>query len=174
LYVATSALVNAGSAFIVPLTYLLGETTIGTKQWCNNNVQFSSIGNYPNATAASTDDGTNFSGESNTAAVIEEATTKGVTVPAFAACNAVQITVQGVTKNCFLGSYMQMKTFSDNQPTINSVCMSVFEEQCIKVNVGYWWTSTQYSATNGVYLNGGGFSSSNKSGSCQVVPFLAY
>jgi len=44
----------------------------------------------------------------------------------------------------------------------------------IKVESGNWWTSTQYSATNAVNLNNGGWNNNNKTTNYSVVPFLAY
>jgi len=173
LRIAPSNIASANSQFVVPLAYLLGESVIGTKAW-GPQVEFTSIGCYPNQTAALTDDGSNFDGENNTDAVLEEATSRSLSCPAFTACRSLSFTVAGQTKYGFLGSFAQMKAFSDNRTNINLVCNSVFGKNCIAVNSGSWWTSTQASQTYAVHLSNGGFNYSTKTLNGSVVPFLAY
>lgn len=39
---------------------------------------------------------------------------------------------------------------------------------------GNWWSSTQFNASNGVYMNYGGFNTNAKGNNCNLLPVLAY
>lgn len=86
----------------------------------------------------------------------------------------MEFVVGGQTLRGFLGSYAQMKAFSDNIQNVTGLCYQVFGKYAITVNSGYWWTSTQFSAISAVFLNNGGWLNYSKTNYYSVVPLIAY
>jgi len=187
LRISTSLLGQQNAAFIIPIEYLIngnitdGSTTlitaksVGSQQWCSSNVLFYDLPCYTSESACLTSDNyRNFDGENNTMVYLAEATRRGISLPAFTTVQGISYEINGITKNCFLGSYAQMKAFADNYNNINAVLQGIFGIGCIAIRSGYWWCSTQYSAYYAVILGSGGFLNGIKYGSNSVVPFLAY
>lgn len=179
LRISTKTLIEKSASYIIPLQYLLGEKSIGNKAWCTTNAQFKSLPYVTSSATASNADHVN--GDINTENVIYEALNgndvgiaPSTSVPAFSAVRQVKYTISGQVYNGFIGSYYQMVVFADNRTDINTICTNVFGKSCINVSGGYWWTSTQCSATSAVLLLNGGWNFNSKTNSNSVVPLLAY
>lgn len=80
----------------------------------------------------------------------------------------------GVVRKCFSPAYAQIYAFHLLRDKVNEFTTSVFGIGSCNIASGSWWSSTQSSATGGVYLNGGRFNGSGKNLNCHLLPVLAY
>ena len=80
----------------------------------------------------------------------------------------------GVVRRCFSPAYAQIYAFRLLRDRVNGFTTDVFGIGCCAIATGYWWTSTQYNASNGVGMLNGGFTSTSKPGNCTLLPVLAY
>ena len=81
----------------------------------------------------------------------------------------------GELQRCFQVAYGQIYPYRVVFQQVRDFMATTFGVTPVNVASGYWWTSTQYSATNGVGLNNGSFGNLTKTGSrTSLLPALAY
>jgi hypothetical protein len=80
----------------------------------------------------------------------------------------------GVVRKCFSPAFGQIYAFRLLRDKVNEFTTSVFGIGTCPIASGNWWSSTQFSATYGVYLRNGGFSTFNKYNLYTLLPVLAY
>jgi len=80
----------------------------------------------------------------------------------------------GIVRKCFSPAYGQLYTFRLNRDEVNAFTTDEFGQSVVVIASGEWWSSTQYYASYGVALNGGGFGSYTKYYTYNLLPTLAY
>lgn len=155
---------NAG--FIIKLPKISAS-----KQWAASNVEFDkALLPFKTSQATAVLD---LDGALNTQKIRDIGDSMSIETPAADWCSEQTLTIGGETKTGFLGAYGQMYALSENAAVINAI-----HTLCGYAVPGYtsgtWWTSTQYSATNAVFLYNGGFSNYGKNSSYSVVPLFAF
>ena len=81
----------------------------------------------------------------------------------------------GVVRKCFSPAFAQIYAFRLLRDKVNEFTTSVFGIGSCNIASGYWWSSTQCNANNGVSLSNGGFGNNyGKNGNCGLLPVLAY
>ena len=157
LYINTSALQAANASFC----YKLPLSTAG-KAWAAQNVQFDTdLLPYKQSHAAAV---VCLNGPTNTQNIRSIGDSLGVETPGADWCVAQQLTVNGTTYNGYMGEYGEMKQLADNLSQLTAFHL-LLGFPAPTFNSGYWWTSTQYSDTNAVWLYNGGFGSNDKDNS---------
>jgi hypothetical protein len=80
----------------------------------------------------------------------------------------------GVVRKCFSPAFGQIYAFRLLRDKVNEFTTSVFGIGTCPIASGYWWSSTQGNAYNGVYLRGGGFGTNPQNTYYVLLPVLAY
>lgn len=80
----------------------------------------------------------------------------------------------GVVRKCFSPAFAQLYAFRLLRDKVNEFTTSVFGIGSCNIASGYWWSSTQSSASHGVILYGGRFYSGSKTSNDTLLPVLAY
>ena len=150
------------------------HNTIGTnKKWTSINLQFPSLP-YLNQ-AQATDD---YDGAGNTQKIEDDwsilvTTNPSLTIEATTYCRAETVTIGGTTYQGFLPAAGQLVAVKNNIYDINNALDTLGGNQ-LAITSGYWWSSSQSSATNAWYLRNGSLNTYNKNGACQVLPFFDF
>jgi hypothetical protein len=80
----------------------------------------------------------------------------------------------GVVRKCFSPAFAQIYAFRLLRDKVNEFTTSVFGIGTCPIASGYWWSSTQYNAINGVNMRNGGFTNNTKDSYYTLLPILAY
>ena len=161
----------------------LHRTIYQNQKWCIENVQFSSIPNLGNATAAQSD----LDGVDNTAKILQEAVGKvydynqahssSLTVAdyvqAAAKAQAETIVIGGETYHGFLPSAGQIWKCRQNISDINAALIEC-GGTAIAITSGNWWSSSQSSQGDAWHLLIGSLYNGNKNNGNQVLPFFDF
>lgn len=162
----TSRLREAGASFLYSIPVLTQKKT-----WASSNVEFDqSLLPFKTSQATAVLD---LDGQRNTDYIKIIGDSLLVETPAADWCSEQTVTIGGITKEGFLGSYGQMYALSENKVELNAM-HAILGVDAPTFTSGAWWTSAQYSATLAVYLYNGGFNYSYKYGSTSVVPLFAF
>lgn len=149
------------------------DTTLGTAQWCTQQVQFAEIPLNGNSTTADY----YYDGKTASTRVLGEAEERGLEVPAFTKAAAYTVgDVAGTTATGYIGSVGQWVILNANIEECDTLAELAFGENALKLAT--WkttnkWTSTQNNATNAYYFASQP-SSYSKTLSYAVVPFYAF
>lgn len=151
--------------------YISVNIAAKSKQWCNQQVLFSSLQNFTNHSQAVTDK----DGLDNTGRIISEAASRGLTVQAATWCTEQSLTIGGKQGKPFFASYGQLWAWREQYDTVatalNKAGGSV---KVLNIKIGRWWSSTQFSVTNAVHVGNGSFNNTDKTNSNSLVPLFAF
>ena len=145
--------------------------TYPTKQWCTENVLFTSISTDGNNAS----DPLYYKGKESSDLILNEAEEKGRDVPAFTYAKSQSIEIGGKTIYGYIGSVGQWLTLWANKDGIDDILQELYgdDTQLFSAFTSDKWTSTQsdaygawYFATSPIY--------NNKTFSFLPVPFFAY
>lgn len=146
--------------------------TYPTKQWCTENVLFTSI----SANGNDASDPLYYKGKESSDLVLNEAEEKGRDVPVFTYAKSQSIEIGGKTIYGYIGSVGQWLTLWANKDGIDDILQELYgdDTQLFSAFTSYKWTSTQSGA--GVAW---GFATSPNGGTSKTssflsVPFFAY
>lgn len=130
------------------------------------------LGKFTSAALALND----TNGEYNTTKIAEFAAAHGYTSTMVSYARAQKYTINEVEYQCMVPAYAQLAEICNatNYTFISKAFREIFGIAFPNVRSGYWWSSTEYSASNGVYTINGSFSNNNKNYSLSVLPLLAY
>ena len=145
--------------------------TYPTKQWCTENVLFTSI----SANGNNASDPLYYKGKESSDLIINEAEEKGRDVPAFTYAKSQSIEIGGKTIYGYIGSVGQWLTLWANKDGIDDILQELYGDntQLFSAFTSNKWTSTQGNASDAWYftaLPGGNY----KAASFLPVPFFAY
>lgn len=155
---ASANLINNGGVFYIKIDDIANRTYTGTRQWCNNNVQFNTI---PSNGSSSTSE-YYYDGFGATNAIIEEAYQRGLTVSAAAYCWNMQLLVGNGQMRGFLYSIGQERLIYQNVTPLNAMLALVRPSAAYNftnyVNTNKWTSaqlgSNAYYVYSGVGYNG--------------------
>ena len=146
--------------------------TYPTKQWCTENVLFTSISSDGNNAS----DPLYYKGKESSDLILNEAEEKGRDVPVFTYAKSQSIEIGGKTIYGYIGSVGQWLTLWANKDGIDDILQELYGDntQLFSAFTSNKWTSTQGDA-GGAWL----FMSSSPGGSHKAVshlpvPFFAY
>ena len=145
--------------------------TYPNKQWCTENVLFTSISSNGNNSS----DPLYYKGKESSDLILNEAEEKGRDVPAFTYAKSQSIEIGGKTIYGYIGSVGQWLTLWANKDGIDDILQELYgdDTQLFSAFTSYKWTSTQGDAGSAW-----GFAASPfnflKTVSCLPVPFFAY
>lgn len=154
----------AHSRLARPIFIKLVGGTAGGKMWASDNVEFDQLKlPFKTSHAAALGD---LDGKTNTDNIIEIGEGKSTqenpfTTPAASWCRSQTATINGVAYEGFLPAYGQLYSIYENMSAINAI-RTALSQSSVNYGSGYWWSSTQYSASNAVGLNLGSFGSLDK------------
>lgn len=146
--------------------------TYQAKQWCTENVQFTSITLNGNSTS----DWAYYKGKESSDLILQEAEEKGRDVPAFTYAKSQSIEIGGKTVYGYIGSVGQWITLWANRDGIDDILNELYgsDTQLFSGFTSNKWTSTQSSAGNAWYFAASPSHYGGKTLSCLPVPFFAY
>lgn len=145
-------------------------TSRDNKKWATDNVSFdpTRLPYYSTIETASGD----YKGALNTLYMREIAEELGISSPAADWCHAEKLTIAGVERDGFLGSFGQLYVLAQNYNAVAEM-FTICGQTMPNILNGYWFSSSQYNATRACYLNYGGFNSNNKNDTTNsVLPFF--
>ena len=147
--------------------------TYPTKQWCTENVLFTSISTNGNNAS----DPLYYKGKESSDLILNEAEEKGRDVPAFTYAKSQSIEIGGKTIYGYIGSVGQWLTLWANKDGIDDILQELYgdDTQLFSAFTSNKWTSTQCNALNAWYFSTSPSSSYyGKTDSYLPVPFFAY
>ena len=145
--------------------------TYPTKQWCTENVLFTSISTNGNDAS----DPLYYKGKESSDLILNEAEEKGRDVPAFTYAKSQSIEIGGKTIYGYIGSVGQWLTLWANKDGIDDILQELYGDntQLFSAFTSAKWTSTQGYAGN-AWTFASSPNSSYKASSYLTVPFFAY
>lgn len=146
--------------------------TYPTKQWCTENVLFTSI----SADGNNASDPLYYKGKESSDLIINEAEEKGRDVPAFTYAKSQSIEIGGKTIYGYIGSVGQWLTLWANKDGIDDILQELYgdDTQLFSAFTSNKWTSTQGSASNAWYFTSSPNNGYGKTNTYLPVPFFAY
>ena len=163
-----------GSTYNCSFCYNIADTAVG-RMWADSNISFNP-NKLPYITSIGAANISQIDGNYNTAKIIEVSANRecgtwtynsdtkrydgtnltSVGCPAATYCYEKSLTINGVTRNGFLPSFYQIYVAKNNLSALQEL-YTLLGKTFPNIASGNWWTSCQYSETNSVYLNFGGF-----------------
>lgn len=146
--------------------------TYPTKQWCTEDVLFTSISTNGNDAS----DPLYYKGKESSDLIINEAEEKGRDVPAFTYAKSQSIEIGGKTIYGYIGSIGQWLTLWANKDGIDDILQELYGDntQLFSAFTSNKWTSTQSSAVGAWGFTTSPYSFGSKTNSFLPVPFFAY
>jgi len=171
--IADAALMTNKATFLIRTSDIKNISSITTKQWCTQNLQFTSIALNGNSSS----DANYYNGETSSFLVRQEAQERSLSVPAFDYAYEQTFTIAGQTLNGFIMSVGQEYIHVANVSLIKQVLETLYGDEIATAYYNFVmkrvrWTSTQNFATYAWFCSSS-TGDSNKIYSNYVLPVFA-
>lgn len=171
--IADAALMTNKATFLIRTSDIKNTSAIVSKQWCTQNLQFTSIALNGNSSS----DANYYNGETSSFLVRQEAQERSLSVPAFDYAYEQTFTIAGQTLNGFIMSVGQEYIHVANVSPIKQVLETLYGDEIATAYYNFVmkknrWTSTQFNAADAWYYNSGTGLYSKFGGYC-VLPVFA-